>query len=1037
MRLYIFLKYFSLASIILAANHQTSLASPLAELNSFIPIESIRPEATDLIFNNQHLLPQEASALRNQGYDISTIDPDASTSVWSPNPTEVVDDTTHFTVNSSDTVQYLRTVPSPAKIFRFTIRSSAADGVERIYTVFLSKRSQTYLLRRNLLRKLGYIIPPMKRLERLRIEFRSTIEKENFISDKDFGLRWNALGDKEWILNLEDKTSTFLELQDIVLYEAQEYPVNLSSGVIRPDINQGRRIINALLVPYNLVDVRESVNGFRWHSAQIKSNAIYMPLEDQEGFTTTLSDARWIMRKIINLSRKDWEEIVSYNTGYPEAAQKLLTEKLISRRNELRRILSLPGEDILFNPSVTFGSDLVEGELIKAQWSGLAPSLSMGEEPSLVSGGELTALFKSKFISTAIGELVQKVNKDFLPNTDLAQKAMEAQQERFIKDFKNFIKTGKFDNTGMGIWTAPYFQAQLIASREVVAGSYLGTDNRVQQADTFGVGIDTGLYFGTTGLKAGQFLDANTKVYYYRQYSHLKPLTSIKNALFEPYTNILVPLLKRKWAGLIDPDAFELKEGETEDDLKKRLQTIVKEFKDHLGDGESLIISDSLGANANIRAGYELTDRIRAQAEFGGSQVYLWRLHILRAGDNIHIYKDFGNLKSLQFVISLRGKIEVLNLRTKFSKGEAKTDFFLLHLNDDLNQNPDLPLILGGIHDILLNNSTQKIRLFREPHTLRHKLQERQSEFNFLVWNNFKLKNRDSVTIQRSHEQDPEHYVRRLIGTRSGKDYQSLGIDILNALIEDATNEDINFANSNSGDSGDTLFGKSKARYSYFEGELVNNEYSEMFVGVIYRWKGWSAKRNELKEIVADFSKRYSFEFFHPQAFEQIKKAELYNLNLRVFIYDRGVRKVLGLTEVELANLLDKHSSANKNRKLEHKTRVLKAFSWLKGQYKKYLKKSDNEKLGDIIVRMISLLETSLDHKGLLIAVGGEKNILIQPILQGFLQGEDGKMAELPIEGNEIGEVGSDRPYGPLTSTQTELGMSESEFFVYWLLRKI
>lgn len=62
---------------------------------------------------------------------------------------------------------------------------------------------------------------------------------------------------------------------------------------------------------------------------------------------------------------------------------------------------------------------------------------------------------------------------------------------------------------------------------------------------------------------------------------------------------------------------------------------------------------------------------------------------------------------------------------------------------------------------------------------------------------------------------------------------------------------------------------------------------------------------------------------------------------------------------------------------------------------------------------------------------------MIQPILNGFLQGEDGKMAELPIEGAQLGEPGSQRVYGPLTTTQFELGMIESEFFVYWLLRRI
>ncbi len=1029
--------YFALGSLLAGS----AAATPLADSSTVIPFENVRAEATDLIYQGRRLLPQEAAQLRDQGFDISQLDPDSTTDVWSPRPqtqqqVEALD-AGAFTVRSGDMVDFLRILPSPGKIFRFVIRHRGSDGVERLYTIFLARRTQTYLLRRNLLRKLGYVIPPMERLDRLKVQFSSALAKQDFIENKSEGLRVSVLGDKQWITNLEDKNSRILDLQDVVLYETQEYPVNLSSGVIRPDINQGRRVINALFIPYNLVDVRESINGMRWHSAQVRSNALSLPLEDEEGFTTTMSDARWIMRKILQLTRQDWEQIVSYDTGYPVAAQKLLLEKLISRRNEMRRLLKMQGQDLSFNPAVSYGEDLKNGELLKGDWDGVAASLSNGELPSLLSGGEMTALFKSKGISTAIGELVRRVNMDLLPHTDLAQKTLDAHVKEFYKDLEHYIKTGEERKAGLGIWSTPYYSAQLIASREVVAGSYLGTDNRVQLADTFGVGMETGLYLGTTGLKPQAMIDASAKLTYYRVYAHLKPLKSIKTSLHEPYENLVVPLLRQEWAGLIDPQAFEKKEGETDEDLAARVTKIVQTLKDHLGDGESLIVTDSLGAAANVRAGYALNDRIRAQAEFGAGQIILSRLHMLRLGDQVHVYKDFGNMKSIHFTITLRAAVEVLGINVKFSQGTAKTEFFNLDLTDDMARNPDLPLVLNGMRDILLANSVRRLTLFAEPHTLEHKLKENQSEFNFLFWNHFNLKNEDMVTVRRKDEDQPEQYVRRLIGTRSGEDYQTLSVDILNEILQEVLHDDINVRNTTSGDPGDTLYGKSKARYSYFEGELDGTEYSEMFVGVIYRWKGWSANRSKLEKIVKEFSDRFSFQFYHPQAFQQIKKAELYNLNLRIFIYDRGVRHVMGLTPDQFQGLLDRHTSHPGSDRYEYRKKAMRAFSWLKRKYDKYLKKHDARKLGDVIVRAVSLVESSLDSEGLQQAVGGNRNLLIQPVLQGFFQGEDGKLAEIPIEGNQIGEIGSDRPYGPLTSTQLELGMIESEFFAYWLLRRI
>src|SRR5690606_17400491 len=150
--------YFALGSLLAGS----AAATPLADSSTVIPFENVRAEATDLIYQGRRLLPQEAAQLRDQGFDISQLDPDSTTDVWSPRPqtqqqVEALD-AGAFTVRSGDMVDFLRILPSPGKIFRFVIRHRGSDGVERLYTIFLARRTQTYLLRRNLLRKLGYVI---------------------------------------------------------------------------------------------------------------------------------------------------------------------------------------------------------------------------------------------------------------------------------------------------------------------------------------------------------------------------------------------------------------------------------------------------------------------------------------------------------------------------------------------------------------------------------------------------------------------------------------------------------------------------------------------------------------------------------------------------------------------------------------------------------------------------------------------------------------------------------------------------------------
>lgn len=1032
--------------LILAASFGVGLsakplrASPLAESPYVIPFANIRPEASDLVLNGKHLLPLEVAALRDEGVDISLINPDASTDLWNPTgafPNFSGDES--LEVSSGDRVQFVETLEAPIKIFRFIVQKEIPGRGSEVYQILLGKRLQTYLLRRNLLRKLGYYIPPMKQIAHLSVEFLSSNQKLNFIEDRANGLKWNAGGDEEWITNLKDKDSKILELQDVMVLPATAEFTNLAFGYIRADINQGRRIINALLVPYNLVDVQESVNGLRWHSAQIKSQTIYFPLEDEEAFSATMADGHWIMRSILKLDRTDWQEIVS-GIGYPDAVQALLVEKLISRRNELRRLINMPGEDLPYNPNVSYGNDLVDGELLTGKYDGVAGRMAMDEATSLISGSEMRSLIVSKGFSTAVSGLVRKVNDSLILGTNLAEIAQKKQVDAFFDDLIEHIKTGNPIKRHLGVWVAPYYSGQLIASREIVAGSYMGTDNRVQLVDTFGVGLETGLFMGTTGLAPQQTLNATAKVSYVRTYSHLKPITSIRASLADPYQNIFVPSVQHKWAALIDPRALVKSDNQTEEEWKKNLSEMAELFKDNLQPGESLIITDNISSGLGAAAGYQFTDRIRAQMAFEAGLTALSRLHIQRDGDRINIYKDYGNLKSLQLSIVLRAQIEVLQIRTKVSKGIASTDFYSLNLDPDYESNPDLPLVLSGMRELLVNTNIRKINLIETPHRLEHKIKQTETDVKFLFWHHLKLDQEDRLKLTRANELEPEYYVRRLMGKRNGADFQTVSIDVLNETISEMTGQEVTISNVNSGDPGETIFGKSKARYAYFEGDLTPGKgYKEQFVAVNYRWRGWSSNRQALEKIVQAFSDRFEFNFFHPEAFKQIKAAELYSLNLRIFVYDMGVKNVINLGFKQLKGLLDAYSSkkGNKQVKLDYQRKVLREFYFLQQKYLKARPKKDFDKMGDVAVEMVSLLESALDHEGLLEAVGGLQNILIQPILTGYFKGEDGKMAERPIEGNEIGQIGSRRRLGPMTTVQNEVGMTESEFFVYWLLRRI
>ncbi|MEK6553620.1 MAG: hypothetical protein AABZ31_00120, partial [Bdellovibrionota bacterium] len=698
--------FFLLLFVVFQTALFSAQASPLGDSPRHVPLdEYIRPAATDLIYNGKLLFPAEATQLKKQGTDISQLNP-AESDIYK-NQTTLQSD--NLNIQSGARVKYLEVIASPLKFYRFNVQDRSTG---EMHTILLGKRAQTLLLRKAMLRRLGYQIPAMKRLARLTVEFSSSIAKADFIENRGTGLQMNADGDKEWILNLDDKNSNVIEFQDVIALSPTPAITNVAEGFLEPLI-KGRRAINGLILPYNLVDVT-SVEGLRWCSNPVRQNAINFPLYDNEAFSTSIDDLRWMMRKVSRLTRQDFVEIVK-EAQFPYPSDLLMVEKLIARRNCARRIIKTEGQDLPFNPQVSAPPHLVDGQLLKEEFEGFAARYAMGEEESPVAPKEIFSLFESKVIGTAIDKLVSKINSDILPFTSPAQIGMNKQQDELLKDLLSFIKTGKPRSRDFGIWATPFLQGNLIASREVVAGSYMGTDNRISLVDTFGFAVETGLTGGALGLSPSKLLTGQASMSYLKQFAHVRQLDSVKNSLKEPYRNIIVPLVKKDIAKVIPTGlAAQFEKLDYEAQVTKAKE-IVEVFKSELHDGESIIITESFGPSLGVFAGIDLgkeilfEKRLVAQAAIRAQQQTISRLHLLRIGDKIHVYKDRGNIKSLSFIVALQANIEVLNIRAKFTKGTASTAFYHASIDPNLDANPDLVLNLAAIRDVLMKSIISKL----------------------------------------------------------------------------------------------------------------------------------------------------------------------------------------------------------------------------------------------------------------------------------------------------------------------------------------
>ena len=81
---------------------------------------------------------------------------------------------------------------------------------------------------------------------------------------------------------------------------------------------------------------------------------------------------------------------------------------------------------------------------------------------------------------------------------------------------------------------------------------------------------------------------------------------------------------------------------------------------------------------------------------------------------------------------------------------------------------------------------------------------------------------------------------------------------------------------------------------------------------------------------------------------------------------------------------------------------------------------------------MVSTAESMLPGNVFVAALGGPKNVFIQSRIQGFREKDEA--GETAILSNTLGQIGSVKASGPLHYVQNNLQMTESEFFINWLI---
>jgi hypothetical protein len=1046
---------FSSLTVLLATlavcGHANAQSTDYTDFPGAVPrVAGQRSAATDLVLNGAILTPDQADQLRvSRKLDLSSLDPAAS-DIWSRS----LKSTTISPLNlnpSGDTFQYLDTVKSVIGNFRFTVQKTDESGVPHTYTIFFSKNVHNVLLRRALLMKMGYNVPDVKLLKKFSVKFSGSFSRNVFITD----MSKNTFGDAgRWILNANEKDVDTAVLQDAVVISADNQIYDLSQGSVTAEIVQGRRALNSLLVPYNLVDVPESVNLLTWHPGRIMNDMIYLPYGDADELNPSYDDARWSATLIAPLTRDDFKQIVAAGQ-YPAPVAALLVEKLVSRRNTMMSYFNVAAPKLSFDPTISQGSALVKGKIVVTDFPGYGSRFAYGDPLAPLSSSEIRAFAKSRLFGTLIDNAVAQFNSSIVPHTDLNAKVYSHEvglaQERFL----NYLKTGQDAKTSFGMWTTPMFAGHLIVSRDIVTGSYLGTDNLVQIADSFGFSVEGGLFVGLDGLPTALNVSGQAKLGFVRTYTHIKPIKSIKAAIKEPFKNVVVPLLKKDFAKTLDAVAALSPSEKATPELQTLISNTLTKFSKQMGVGESILITDSLSAAAGVTASYGIQKNIDAYAAFSASKIIIRRLQIYRKDDNtIQLYRDPADYSILSASVGFDAFIPIFTLKLQRKAGTSQTNFYSLNIQPDLDKNADVIADVRALRSTLLENNTEAADGLQKPFVINHKFEEKSSDTTFLLWRWLGLETNDSIqAIAPTGEK--KNFLYWSEGKMSGKSYEDLASNLIAKTLEELSgSHSIVVQTPGTSLPGRGIYGSSVSRSTAFESEVAlppsKKVINESYVEINYEWKGWEISKADILKIIKEISTKFSFNFYPPNVLQTTTKIQLYSLQMKMSVYGDGINTLARTPVQTLKNILIRENKFSvvddcppgsvcqmysHDNTQSNSERAMRKFSSAQKAYAAALAAGNAVEASKQGMMMVSAVETVASTKGLIEMVGGKNNIFVQSTINGFRENDEG--GDTAILSDTLGQIGSAKRNGPLRFVQENLGMTDSEFFDYWILNKI
>lgn len=1010
-----------------------------------IPLGYSADIASDLNISNTHLNPQELHDQYENEWekklDLSKVQPIEDEDYWITSPNSK-SSSSNLPISNFESLQFHSYKEGIEKDYIFKFHVTDKNG--NIYILKLSRFNFQEIIRSEILKKMGYLIPEKVELEKVKITFNNSEDLDKFMTELKYFLGQD--NHKMWV---DTKFANSINLKDVLIQRIEDgLKTDLSISPKFFAETQDKRIFRALVAPYALTHMNSSsINMFNWDAGRIESANIMLDNPETFKFNASIDDLKWGVTEIAKINRSEWQSIVA-KSKLPYCVQALLVEKYISRVKSLVQLLSIDASFDSIATNLTCKSEVIDGKLLVDSYPSHPAQFAFGNVKNPMTQEEMSSLLWSRLYQFGYQAMVGVFNSIPYLTTDI-DKVNQENVTRLINDaIKRSKISGKNENIAKDSWNKPFYKAGIIFDRQIVAGSFLGTTNSVSKAETIGFRLGGGILKGISGIlpdfnKNGDFnivrlpfaqagVDAGVTM----TISHIEPVLSVKEAFsgfkINPFkkTNLLKE--KNKLAAILKP-VFSDKEID---------QSAIDSFLENFSISESLIINMQADTAASI--GGRLSAKIfQLDLALKTEAATILRTHITRVNQNtIHIYKNNGSYIAPSFNAKGSAYLPIVRYLIEQMNGMANTEFFSISIDKN---DPKLKQNIAALYDVIKKGRFKKIYDLQTPYDLKFKFMERSQQMGLLMLTKNKLK--QSLTVEITNpEKEKRKYVRSANSLIKGVNYYDYALDSADSLIFLFTNWNPPLSSNYTFRPSNQIGGEAFVRSTTYEAEISNNITSQPTIKLQRFYSGFKSKTKKVKNKLNKIFNHYHHNFFSDNALNGVDQLFLYQLEVEFNLYPEALNSIITYPENKLKELYRLSNnlgipSEDLSKKTSQEKPGLSKFLKLR---KNLLKNKDisSRNYNFDLITLINHIDDSLTLPGLIQIYGGLANFYITSQIVGFRSGvefEETVASDRSIFGNTLGIV-RDYNLGPLSNnmvrSNTTPGIVEGELFLQWIMRR-